>query len=192
MRATMEQQQKVCADILKIIRDRSKSGQLVRAEEILDELKEQEFLVPEDVEQEAYLESMLEQILKENGDLKTISGRNGIPYYYCVQSLSETYAGILVRKSENPLWLIAEVVRENSKLYPRPIPMDSFREQPFGLTVDEIEECLATMGEQKEYQDIARTITSVGTQFLYSTHYLDPDHAVTLAEWLDVGQINNP
>lgn len=188
----MEQQQEVCADILKIIRDRSESGQLVRAEEIVDELREQGSLAPEDVEQKAHLETMLKQVLKENRDLKAISGRNGIPYYYSVQSLSETYAGILVRKSENPLWLIAEIVRENSRLYPRPVPTDSFREQPFGLTGEEIKECLATMGEQEEYQDIAQTITSVGTQFLYSTHYLDQDHAITLAEWLDVGQINNP
>ena len=48
------------------------------------------------------------------------------------------------------------------------------------------------MREQKEYQDIAQTVTSVGTQFLYSTDYLDPDHTFTLAEWLDVGQLNNP
>jgi hypothetical protein len=188
----MEQGQDVCADILKIIRDRSKSGQFVRAEEIEDELREQGFLTPEDVEQKAHLETLLKEVLKENRDLKAISGSNGIPCYYSDLSLSETYAGILVRKSENPLWLIAEVVRENSRLYPRPVPTDSFRGQPFGLTGEEIEECLATMGEQKEYQDIAQTITSVGTQFLYSTHYLDPDHAVTLAEWLDVGQINNP
>jgi hypothetical protein len=48
------------------------------------------------------------------------------------------------------------------------------------------------MAQQKEYEDIAQTITSVGTQFLYSTKHLDPDHAFTLAEWLDVGQVNNP
>ncbi|MBM3299678.1 MAG: hypothetical protein FJY85_06970, partial [Deltaproteobacteria bacterium] len=119
-------------------------------------------------------------------------GRNGIPYYYSVQSLSETYAGILMRKSENPLWLIAEVVRANSQLYPRPVPLDSFHELPFGLTPEEIAECLAIMGQQKEYQDIAQTITSIGTLFLYSTQHLEPDHASTLAEWLDVGQVNNP
>jgi hypothetical protein len=188
----MEQQQKVYADILKIIHDRSQSGQLVRAEEILTELREQGSLASEDVEQKAHLETMLKQVLKEERDLKAISGRNGIPYYYSAQSLSETYAGILVRKSENPLWLIAEVVRENSQLYPRPVPVDSFREPPFGLTREEIVECLTTMREQREYQDIAQTITSVGTLFLYSTQHLEPDHAFTLAEWLDVGQVNNP
>jgi hypothetical protein len=118
--------------------------------------------------------------------------RNGIAYYHSVQSLSETYAGMLVWKSENPLWMIAEVVRTNSKLYPRPVSLDSFQKPPFGLTREEIVECLDTMAYHKEYQDIAQTITSAGTQFLFSTDHLDPDHALTLAEWLDVGQVNNP
>jgi hypothetical protein len=48
------------------------------------------------------------------------------------------------------------------------------------------------MEQQAEYRDIARTITSIGTVFLYSNQYLDPDHASMLAEWLDVGQANNP
>jgi hypothetical protein len=188
----MKQQPNICTNILKIIRDRSGTGQLVGAEEIPAALREQGLLESEDVEQKAHLETMLGQVLKENPDIKAISGRNGIPYYYSVLSLSETYAGILVRKSDNPLWMIAEVVRENSRLYPRPVPTDSFREPPFGLSREEIKECLTTMGGQREYQDIAQTITSVGTPFLYSKQHLDPDHAFTLAEWLDVGQVNNP
>jgi hypothetical protein len=188
----MEQQPKICATIPKIIRHRSETEQIVRAEQILAELEEQGLLASGDVAQKAQLEIMLTHVLKENPDLKSISGRDGIPYYYSAQSLSDTYAGILVRKSGNPLWMIAEVVRESSRLYPRPVPVDSFREPPFGLTRGEIEECLSTMREQREYQDIAHTITSTGTPFLYSTLHLDPDHAVSLAEWLDVGQVNNP
>ena len=188
----MEHQAEVCANILKIIRDRSETGQLLRAEEILTELKGQGILESQKIEEKTYLETLLKQVLQENRDLREISGRNGIAYYHSVQSLSETYAGILVWKSENPLGLIAEVVRKNSQLYPRPVSVDSFLEPPFGLTGEEIAECLTTMGEQKEFQDIAQTITSVGTQFLYSTEHLDPDHTFMLAEWLDVGQVNNP
>jgi hypothetical protein len=188
----MEPQLKICANILKIVRDRSETGELVQAEEILAELRGQRLLESEDIGPKTHWETFLEQVLKENPDVRKITGRNGIPYYFSVQSLSETYAEILVRKSENPLWLIAEVVRENSRLYPRPVPVDSFLELPFKLTREEIAECLVTMGEQKEYQDIAQTITSIGTLFLYSTQHLEPDHAFTLAEWLDVGQVNNP
>jgi hypothetical protein len=48
------------------------------------------------------------------------------------------------------------------------------------------------MGEQEEFQDIALATTSMGRVYLYSTHHLEPDYASTLAEWLDVGQANNP
>jgi hypothetical protein len=105
-------------------------------------------------------------------------------------SLSETYAGILIRKEESSF--IAEIVRENSAIYPRPVPLDFFRESPFDLTQEEILDFLGKMGEQGEYQDIALTTTSIGTVFLYSSRHLNPDYASTLAEWFDVGQINNP
>jgi hypothetical protein len=188
----MEYQVEIHANVLKIIRDASETGKLITAEEIRTELKGQGILESESFEQKTDLESLLKQVLQENQDLREISGRNGIAHYHSVQSLSDTYAGILVWKSENPLHLIAEVVRRNSQLYPRPVSVNSFREPPFGLTGEEIVEYLTTMGEQKEYQDIAQTRTSVGTQFLYSTEHLDPDHAFTLAEWLDVGQVDNP
>ncbi len=188
----MEHQAEVCANILKIVRDRSEMGQLLGTEEILTELKGQGILESEDIEQKTHLETLLKQVLQENQELRAVSGRTGIAYYHSVKSLSETYAGILVWKSENPLWLIAEVVRKNSQLYPRPVSVDSFRELPFRLTGEEIAECLTTMGGQEEYQDIAQTVTSVGTRFLYSTEHLDQDHAFTLAEWLDVGQANSP
>jgi hypothetical protein len=104
--------------------------------------------------------------------------------------LSETYAGILVRKEENSL--LAEVVRENSATYPRPVPLSIFREPPFDLTQEAILDCLAGMGKPGDYQDIAQTTTSIGTVFLYSNLHLDPIYASTLAEWIDVGQANNP
>lgn len=188
----MDGQFEICASILEIVRGGSRTGRLVRAEEILTELRGQQLLESEDVGLKAHWETILEQVLTENPDLREISGRKRISYFFSVQSMSETYAGILVMKLESPLWLIAEVVRENSRLYPRPVPLDSFREPPFELTQEEIAECLVTMGEQREYQDIAQTVTSIGTPFLYSTQHLEPRYASTLAEWLDVGQANNP
>ncbi len=119
-------------------------------------------------------------------------GRKIQDYFYSLRSMSDTYAGILAWKAEGPLRLIAEVVRENSRLYPRPVPMMCFMEPPFDLTEDEICECLEALGEGREYQDIVQTITSIGRTFLYSSRHLDPDHAATLAEWIDVGQADNP
>ena len=146
----------------------------------------------EATDEPANFKTIIREAVQENADLREISARNGISYYYSTLNLSETYAGILVSKEEGPLSVIAQVVRENSKIYPRPVPLDIFSGPPFDLTEEEILDYLKRMGEQSEYQDIARTTTSVGTVFLYSSRYLEPDYAFTLAEWLDVGQANNP
>jgi hypothetical protein len=188
----MEQQEAIYTAIVKVIRERSAAGQLVQLDEILAELTGQGLLKSETDEQKSLLRTMIGRVMEENGDLKEISATNEIPYYYSSQSLSETYAAILVRKQEGPLQLVAQIVRENSSIYPRPVPLDLFTESPFNLTREEILGCLVRMVEQQEYEDIAQTTTSIGTVFLYSSRSLDQAYASVLAEWLDVGQAKNP
>jgi len=188
----MEQQEIVSLVATKVIRERSEKGQLVQFEEILAELKRQGSLKSEIADQRPYLRPALEQAFEKNEDLKEISNKDGTPHYYSTQSLSEIYARILILREENPLLLLAQIIRENSAIYPRPVPLDLFRESPFDLTPEEISECLKNMREGKEYEDIAQTTTSIGTIFLYSNQHLDPDYASMLAEWFDVGQANNP
>lgn len=53
-------------------------------------------------------------------------------------------------------------------------------------------ECLRRMAGEDTYRGIARTRTSAGNEYLYSTAYLEADHAASLAEWIDVGQYDNP
>jgi hypothetical protein len=186
----VEQREQISLAMAQIIRARSETGQLVQFEEIWTELTGQGVVKSEVADQKSFLESILREAVAGNEDLEEISGKNGIPHYYSALSLSETYAGILIRKEESSL--IAEIVRENSAIYPRPVPLDFFKESPFDLTQQEILDCLGKMGEQGEYQDIAQTTTSIGTVFLYSNRHLDPGYASILAEWFDVGQINSP
>lgn len=186
----MEQREEIRLTIAKIIREKSETGQLMQFEELLTELAGQGLLNPEGTDQRSHLEGILRQVVSENEDIKELSSKNQIPHYYSSRSLSEIYAGILVRKEENSL--IAEIVRENSAIYPRPVPLNIFREPPFDLTQEEILDYLEKMGKQGEYQDIAQTTTSIGTVFLYSNRHLDATYASILAEWLDVGQANNP
>jgi len=188
----MEQREQISQTIAQIIRERSDTGQLIRSEEIRTELVRQCLVKSEGTDESADFAAILRKAVQENPDLREISTGNGVAYYYSTGSLSETYAGILVSKEEGPLSIIAQVVRENSKIYPRPVPLDFFNRSPFDLTQEEISDCLEKMSEQSEYEDIARTTTSVGTVFLYSSRHLEPDYAFTLAEWLDVGQVNNP
>lgn len=187
----MEQQEQIYTTIADVVRGRSQAGQLVQFEEVLSELAEQGLPTGEGDDPRS-LHAIIGEVVTRNEDLREIAGRHGIPYYYSTQSLSETYATILVRKEDNPLELIAEIVRENSRIYPRPVPLDIFKESPFDLSQAEILECLKKMGQGSDYQDIAETTTSIGTKYLFSSQHLDPHYASTLAEWLDVGQPNNP
>lgn len=188
----MEKEETTNVAIARIIRERSEAGQLIHFEGILTELTGQGLLESDADDQKSLCLGMINRVVEANGDLNEIFGGSEIPYYYSSQSLSETYAEILVRKEGNPLQLVAEIVRENSSIYPRPVPLDIFTESPFDLTRAEILDCLGKMADQQEYQDIAQTRTSIGTIFLYSSQSLDPAYASMLAEWLDVGQANNP
>jgi len=183
-------QKRICLEITNTIRKKSEEGQLIQPKEISTELIRKGFLNSEN--HKSQFEVIFRQCIEKNEDLKEISERNGTLYYYSTQSVGETYAKILLKMRENPFSLIAEIVRENSEIYPRPIPLEIFKESPFDLTHEEILAFLNKMAEQEEYQDIAQTTTSVGTIFLYSTRYLEPLYASSLAEWLDVGQANNP
>ena len=119
-------------------------------------------------------------------------GRDGVPRYFSVEFLSETYARILLHKEGDPFDLIAEIVRENSAKYPRPTSLETLQGPPFDLTVDQLQACLEQMKGRAGYEDIAQTRTSAGTVFLYSVTHLNPAYASMLAEWLDVGQFNSP
>jgi hypothetical protein len=88
--------------------------------------------------------------------------------------------------------MMAEVIREHSKLYPRPVPLALFQCSPFNLSNDEIALCLKEMMDDPPYRDIAHLTTSIGHLFAYSTDHLDARHAAMLAEWADVGQVENP
>lgn len=188
----MKQQETICLQIVRIIREKSATGEFAQPEEILAQLIGQGLLKSGDADERSHFEAVLEEVVDKNEDIKEISGSDGIPCYYSALSLGETYVRILIQKKENPLSLMAEIVRENSSIYPRPVPLDIFKESPFDFTHDELLVCLKKMAEQREYQDIAQTITSIGTIFLYSTQHLEPDYASSLAEWVDVEQINNP
>lgn len=179
-------------DIAEIIRGKSELGELVSLDEIFQELLDRNLLKGDDDQAQSRFEVIIGRALEENKDLIRLHLEGEKPLFFSSQLMSESYAKMLIQKRLNPLLLIAEIVRENSMTYPRPVPVDIFRESPFNLTQEEILECLRQMGNQKEYQDIVQTTTSIGTIFLYSTLHLTPGYASMLAEWSDVGQVNNP
>jgi hypothetical protein len=175
-----------------IIRSKSASGKLVSGEEIFQELLDRHLPRVDEGEGRNLCESIIEKALEDNEDLVKLHAAEAEPHFYSSRFMSEAYARILVQKGSDPLLLIAEIVRQNSAIYPRPVPLAAFEDTPFDLTKEEIQHCLSRMAGQDEYQDIQQTRSSIGTVFLYSTLHLEPGYAAMLAEWVDVGQANNP
>jgi hypothetical protein len=178
-------------EILNLIRTTSEAGRIVTPNEVFEGLVRKGLLKSEE-EDRVKFGAFLKGVIKNNEDLREISGKKAAVHYYSQRSMTDAYAGILIQKGEGPLTLMAETIRENSRRYPRPVRVDMFEEPPFDLTPEEISLCLKNMAEQEEYHDIQQTTTSIGTVFLYSKLHLEPDYASMLAEWFDVGQSKSP
>ena len=174
-----------------LVREKSKAGRLVSAEEFFLTVQREDAAKPETGRAPGD-QSWLDDMLAENKDLKAICAKGGASFYYSSLFMSEPYARILLNKQEGSADLIAHTVREDSDRYPRPTPLDVFKEAPFDLSQEELRSCLQEMTERKEFQDIHQVSTSIGHVFLYSSKYLDRDYALMLAEWIDVGQFENP
>ena len=114
-------------------------------------------------------------------------------YLYSTRYMTRQYAEAAARVAEGDIpRLIAETVRADSAMYPRPTPIAIFAEQPFGLAGDQVAMALERMLADPGFNDIRRVTASDGTVFLFSTRHLEPAHAASLAEWLAVGRANNP
>ncbi len=171
-----------------MIRQESKAGRLIDEAEIFRRVADQ-FHGPLQPEE---FRNLLKKTAEENEDLSELAAGDGSRHYHSSQYMTRAYAMILLQKQGDPLRLIAETVRHNSSDYTRPVPLDLFTQPPFDLARQEVLHRLERMETLEEFRDIELTMTSASSVFLYSTLYLESGHASMLAEWLDVGQFDNP
>jgi hypothetical protein len=179
-------------DAATIIREKSRGGQLTPAEAIFDEASAAREEEMSEASREDALKELPRLMMEENKDIRAMFSRSSSGYYYSTLFMTERYAEMLLKKEDDPLRLVADLVRENAAQYPRPTPIDVLEGSPFDMSQEQILACLQDLAAREEYEDIERLSTSTGTVFLYSTLHLDPAHASMLAEWIDVGQFENP
>jgi hypothetical protein len=182
------QMESIALVIVTMIRKESEAGRLISGSEILHRLVDQS----RPALQVEEFGSLLKIVLDANEDLRELATGDGSRYCYSSNFMTGAYAILLLQKQGDPLQLIAQIVRQNSADYTRPVPLDLFTQPPFDLTRQEVLNDLKRMEALKEFRDIAQTTTSASGVFLYSTLHLEPEHASMLAEWLDVGQFDNP
>lgn len=178
--------------VARMIRQTSGAGKLLSESEIRRRLADQNLLPSQTEDAAEQFRNSLREAFAGTEDLHEITSPDGSRYYYSSEFMTEIYAGILLQKEGSPLELIADTVRHNSAVYPRPLPLDFFTQPPFSLTHQEVLDYLEQMSTQKDYSDIAPTTTSASRLFLFSTLHLEPEYASMLAEWFDVGQHENP
>lgn len=174
-------------EIAHLIRARSAEGELTALADITAEFSD-----TGSGEESEPMEDRVHNTLLGCDDIRAISDDSGNRFYYSERLMTGTYANMLALRAQGPLQMMAEVIREDSRVYPRPVPVSLFQAGPFSLDEDLIASALDAMRRNELYRDIGRVITSSGNVFAFSTDYLDRDHAAMLAEWADVGQAENP
>jgi hypothetical protein len=175
-----------------LIRNCSEEGRLISEDEVLTCATAKNLLDSPPAGRAAESRKILNSILKKKGDVQALVAAEGSRRLYSTQFITEAYAVMLLQTQGDPLQLVAAVIRQNSKIYPRPVPMDFFTLPPFEIAAKDVMDYIVRMAKDKSYKDIVMTATSTTRKYLYSSLYLEPAHAQMLAEWFDVGRSDNP
>jgi hypothetical protein len=125
-------------------------------------------------------------------DIRQVAGPAGLEYFYSVNFMTQTYARLLARvEAHNPAALIAETVREESLIYPRPTRVGLFYAPVFQLQECHVETIVESMLVCDEYQDIKKIVAPTDAIYLYSDRYLDQALAERYVQWEEVEKLTN-
>ena len=168
------------------VRKDSKEGVLLtRFDSFMDVLPEME-----SSEFQRYIDTILADERFE--DIRSLTGPTDIDYLFSETFITESYARILARTEiDNPCLCIAETVREESRLYPRPTNGNLFRVKPFNMATEDIAAYIEQTQSQPEYADIQCFRASTGTPYLFSTRHMNEKLARPLAETEEVDIYKN-
>ena len=125
-------------------------------------------------------------------DIVVLYGKTGT-YLYSKPLMSHSYAHALFNTAEaDDLATFADMVRTESRVYPRPVAASDFLNQPYLWSASKVAELYTRAIEDEAYQDIALTKTSLNESYFYSTRHLSAAQATALAEWYGVEKPRNP
>jgi len=167
--------------VLKTIREASAGPRLIGLEEILERLRERGLAKRLETAPQADARPGLAAIVAGLPEIASLASRSGRTLYHDPALLSRAYARLLDDK-DVPEVLVAEVVRSNSRDYPRPVPVGLFEKPPFDLAPQDLAAILESLAAKPAFGDIATIRTSAGTAYLFSSRYLTRTYAAFLAE----------
>ena len=125
-------------------------------------------------------------------DIVLIFGKKGI-YLYSLALMSHSYAHALFQTAESSdVSTFVDVVRSESRIYPRPVAADTFMNVPYLWSVKKTLSVYERVVQSDSFSDIQMVRTSLGTPYFYSTLYLSDAQGKALAEWYGVEKGLNP
>ena len=114
------------------------------------------------------------------------------PYLYDSAYMKPSFARwAFLAQEDDPLAAFAYCVREDSRLYPRPLAETSLANRPFNMDAAIVAALWDEAHQNPVYADLARLEASNGDVYYYSTEHLSPDLAQSLAEWASVERFMN-
>ena len=125
-------------------------------------------------------------------DIALIFGKKGI-YLYSAALMSHSFAHALFLTAEdNDVATFVDVVRTESRVYPRPVAADSFMNPPYLWSRSKTRQVFDQVVAAGTFGDIHVTTTSEGEPYYYSDWYLSDAQGKALAEWYGVEKNLNP
>lgn len=119
-------------------------------------------------------------------DIVVLVGKHSY-YLYSKAFMTDAYARWAFLASEDDRVLtFVECVRDESRKYPRPMEASSLLNPPFKMTFEEVEELWRAVRDSGAYPDLNTLTASNGDVYYFSTDYLTPTYAASLAEWNSV------
>lgn len=125
-------------------------------------------------------------------DIVVLYGKSGT-YLYSKPLMSHSYAHALFNTAEgDDLATFADVVRTESRVYPRPVAASDFLNQPYLWSASKVAGLYERALADEAYADIELTTTSLNESYFYSTRHLSAAQGKALAEWHGVEKFRNP
>jgi hypothetical protein len=127
-------------------------------------------------------------------DIKSVTSPAGDVYYHSEKHMSGYYAVVLSRvAAKDPVATIAAMVRDESRIYPRPTCIEFFMEPVFNIPPGDLKAVFDEMLQKPEYSDIKLMVhPETGGVYAYSSQYLSGDAAFQKMHWVEVVKPANP
>ncbi len=127
-------------------------------------------------------------------DIRKVTASTGEVFYHSDRHMSGYYALVLSRvAAKDPCAMIASVVRDESRIYPRPTCVQLFMDKMFEIASCDLKPLVDEMLLKPEFGDIKMIVhPATGGIYLYSSEYMNPHHAWCMVDWQEVGKDANP